>query len=109
MKGTLHWVSVTHAVDAEVRLYEHLFTAEFPDAEEDFRASLNPDSLKVLTGCRAEPSLADAEPGARFQFLRHGYFCVDSKDSQPGKLVFNRTVTLKDAWSKQQKKGGSPN
>ena len=106
VKGTLHWVSAAHAVDAEVRLYDQLFTKEDPlDAPEgsDFTANLNPNSLQVLTGCKVEPGLADAAPGARFQFLRQGYFCMDP-DSRPGLLVFNRTVGLKDTWGKIEKK-----
>jgi glutaminyl-tRNA synthetase len=102
VKATLHWVSAAHALPAEVRLYEPLFTVEAPDATEegkDFRAFVNPDSLAVLTDCRVEPSVANAAPGARFQFERQGYFCVDP-DSMPGKLVFNRTVGLKDTWAK---------
>jgi glutaminyl-tRNA synthetase len=102
VKGTLHWVSAQHALDAEVRLYEHLFTR--PDPEDvpegvDWRTNLNPDSLQVVTGCKAEPSLAGTTPGARCQFLRQGYFCVDP-DSSDARLIFNRTVTLKDAWAK---------
>jgi len=106
VKATLHWVSAEQAVEAEVRLYEHLFTRENPEAVEegqDFTASLNPDSLKVLTGCKVEPSLKDAAPLARYQFERMGYFCTDP-DSTPDKQVFNRTVTLKDAWVKLQQK-----
>ena len=110
VKGTIHWVSAEHAIDAEVRLYDVLFTAEnprnVPDGM-DWKDLINPDSLKVLSGCKLEPSLAEAEIGTPFQFERMGYFCLDSKDSRPGKLVFNRTVTLKDAWAKQQKKDGS--
>ena len=104
--GTLHWVSAAHALDAEVRLYDRLFAKENPnDVEEgaDFLSNLNPSSLEVLGGCKVEPSLADAATGSRYQFLRNGYFCVDP-DSTPGLLVFNRTVTLKDAWAKQAKK-----
>jgi glutaminyl-tRNA synthetase len=102
VKGTLHWVSAQHALDAEVRLYEHLFTR--PDPEDvpegvDWRTNLNPDSLQVVTGCKAEPSLAGTTPGTRCQFLRQGYFCVDP-DSSDARLIFNRTVTLKDAWAK---------
>ncbi|MCH2180514.1 MAG: glutamine--tRNA ligase/YqeY domain fusion protein [Mariniblastus sp.] len=107
VKGTIHWVSAAHAVDAEIRLYEHLFTQENPaDVPEgmDWKELLNPDSLKVLTGCKLEPSLAEARPGDRFQFERNGYFCVDSKDSTADQPVFNRTVALKDTWSKVQKK-----
>ena len=106
VKGTLHWVSAAHALDAEVRLYDHLFNKEDPlEAPEgaDFTANMNPASLQVLTGCKVEPSLAEAEPGARFQFLRQGYFCLDP-DTRPGLLVFNRTVGLKDTWGKVEKK-----
>ena len=109
VKATLHWVSARHAVDAEVRLYSSLFTKENPmEAEEgkDFKDYIDPESLKVLAGCKVEPSLGVAEPGARFQFERLGYFCCDLKDSKPGKPVFNRTVTLRDAWAKIRKKGG---
>ena len=108
VKGTLHWVSAAAAIDAEVRLYDHLFTKENPhDVEEgqDFTANLNPDSQTVLTGCKLEPSLADKEAGYRCQFERTGYFCVDP-DSTPANLVFNRTATLKDTWAKMQKKKG---
>ncbi len=104
--GTLHWVSAAHALDAEVRLYDRLFAKADPsDVEEgsDFLSNLNPNSLEVLKGCKVEPSLASAAPGSRYQFLRNGYFCVDP-DSTPGLLVFNRTVTLKDAWARQEKK-----
>jgi glutaminyl-tRNA synthetase len=106
IKGTLHWVSAAHAVPVEVRLYENLFRtsdpAEGPDG--DFRTNINPDSLRTVQAL-AEPALKDAAPGQRFQFLRHGYFCADSKDSKPGAPVFNRTVGLKDSWAKEQKKG----
>mgnify|MGYP000411159062 CR=1 FL=1 len=106
VKATLHWVSAEHAVDAEVRLYEHLFTKENPEEVEegrDFTANLNPDSLQVLTGCKAEPSLARAKPLERLQFERLGYFCVDP-DTAPGRVVFNRTVTLRDTWAKVRQK-----
>ena len=106
VKGTLHWVSARHAVDAEVRLYDRLFSVENPSAESerDFRELLNPDSLKVLTGAKVEPYLASvAKPEEKFQFQRIGYFCVDL-DSTPEHLVFNRTIGLKDSWAKQQKK-----
>ncbi|NLM36598.1 MAG: glutamine--tRNA ligase, partial [Firmicutes bacterium] len=103
VKATLHWVSVAHALPAEVRLYDHLFTVEDPGAVEDFEACLNPNSLEVLTSAMVEPALRDAKPGDRFQFERLGYFCVDS-DSTAGKLVFNRTVTLRDTWAKIQEK-----
>ena len=105
VKATLHWVSAQHAPDAEVRLYEHLFTKENPDdvlQGQDFTANLNPNSLKVLSGCKVEPSLKDAKPLQRFQFERLGYFCVDP-DSSKGRLVFNRTVTLRDPWAKIRK------
>jgi len=104
--GTLHWVSAAHALDAEVCLYDRLFAKENPnDVAEgsDFLSNLNPNSLEVLRGCKVEPCLAGAAPGSRYQFLRNGYFCVDP-DSTPGLLVVNRTVTLKDAWAKQEKK-----
>jgi glutaminyl-tRNA synthetase len=100
VKGTLHWVSAAHAVTAELRLYERLFLSSDPgEGGRDPLLDLNPDSLERLTDCRVEPSLAAATPGQRFQFERQGYFCVDA-DSTPGALVFNRTVTLKDAWAK---------
>lgn len=98
VRGTSHWVSAAHAVDVEVRLYDHLFREEVPGPD----SVVDPDSLVTLAGCKAEPSLAGALPGDRFQFLRQGYFCVD-KDSAPGKLVFNRTVSLKDSWSGKRK------
>ncbi len=100
VKATLHWVSATHAADAEVRLYDRLFREEIPGAgDADFLTQLNPDSLEVLTGCKVEPSLERAEPGSRYQFERIGYFCTDL-ESAPGRPVFNRTVTLKDAWAR---------
>jgi glutaminyl-tRNA synthetase len=104
VKGTLHWVSALHAVEAEVRLYDRLFNHEDPAGAkcDDYRMLLNPDSLKVLSGCKVEPSLATAEPLDKFQFQRLGYFCVDY-DSTPSKLVFNRTVQLKDTWAKINK------
>ena len=105
VKGTLHWVSAQHAKDAEVRLYNHLFTKEDPsDVPEgsDWRANLNPDSEQVLTGCKIEPALANAKVGDMLQFERKGYFCVDP-DSRDGNLVFNRSVSLKDAWARIQK------
>ncbi len=108
VKATLHWVSAAHAVKAEVRLYDHLFDRENPDdvpAGQEFFQSLNPGSLEVLPDARVEPSLASAAAGARFQFERLGYFCVDP-DSRPGAPVFNRTVTLRDAWAKIEKKKG---
>jgi glutaminyl-tRNA synthetase len=106
VKSTIHWVSATHAIDAEVRLYDNLFSKENPNetAEgEDFTANLNPNSLETLTECKLEPSLADASAGSRYQFERLGYFCADP-DSAAGKLVFNRTVALRDAWAKIEKR-----
>jgi glutaminyl-tRNA synthetase len=105
VKATLHWVSADHAPEAEVRLYDHLFTKPDPDDVDegaDYKANLNPNSLETLTACRVEPSLATAAPGSRYQFERLGYFCVDP-DSRPGRLVFNRTVTLRDTWAKIEK------
>lgn len=100
VKGTIHWVSAAHAFPCEVRLYDRLFRVENPASEEgDFKEYLNPESLQVVAAAMAEPSLAAAKPGERFQFIRKGYFCVD-KDSPSGKPVFNRTVTLKDSWPK---------
>ena len=102
VKATIHWVSAAHAIPTEVRLYDHLFTVPDPSAAEDFTTVLNPNSLEVLTSCRVEPSVANAAVGGRYQFERQGYFCVDP-DSAPGALVFNRTVTLKDAWARIEK------
>ena len=105
VKGTLHWVSAKHAIEAEVRMYDRLFGVENPDraAEgQDFTEFLNPNSLVVLMGCKLEPGLASAASAERFQFLRQGYFCVDSVDSKPDAPVFNRTITLRDSWSKNQ-------
>jgi glutaminyl-tRNA synthetase len=106
VKSTIHWVSAAHAVNAEVRIYENLFSKEDPnqtEADQEFTANLNPNSLEALTDCKLEPSLANAAPGSRYQFERLGYFCVDP-DSAPGKPVFNRTVALKDTWAKIEKK-----
>jgi glutaminyl-tRNA synthetase len=108
VKATLHWVSAAHAVAAEVRLYDRLFTVENPNVEKDgldWKSTLNPQSLEVLRDCQLEPGLAVAEPGSRHQFERHGYFCADSVDSRAGNLVFNRTVGLRDAWAKIEKAG----
>ena len=107
VKGTIHWVSAIHAHQAEVRLYDRLFTVEDPNREEDGKTYLdyiNPNSLEVIQEARLEPVLAKAESGQQFQFERLGYFCVDTADSRPGRPVFNRTVTLRDAWARQQKK-----
>jgi glutaminyl-tRNA synthetase len=104
VKGTIHWVSAAHAIPAAIRLYDRLFKAENPAAKEgDFKENINPDSLQVIQTAFIEPSLANATIAARYQFLRKGYFCLD-KDSTTDKLVFNRTVTLKDAWGKEVKK-----
>ena len=100
IKGTIHWADARTALDAEVRLYDSLFTVPDPEAGE-FLDLLNPDSLKVLTGCKAEPSLAQAKAPASFQFMRQGYFCLDSEDSTPEHLVFNRSVSLKDSFHKK--------
>ena len=97
VKGTIHWLSVPHAARAEVRLYDRLFTVENPAMEDDFKEFINPHSLEVIPGAFIEPHLQNAEAGTRFQFIRNGYFCID-KDSKPGALVFNRTVTLKDSF-----------
>ena len=104
VKGTLHWVSAADAVDAEVRIYDRLFSTEDPGAQADgdWKAQLNPHSLKVLSRCKLEPSLTGAAPGTRFQFERQGYFCVDP-DSGKNRLVFNRTVSLRDTWAKIEK------
>ena len=103
VKATIHWVSTAHALPAEVRLYDHLFTKEDPDEvpeNGDWLANLNPKSLERLTSCRLERSLANAKPGERYQFERLGYFCVDSEDSRPGALILNRAVSLRDTWAK---------
>ena len=106
VKATLHWVSAAQSLEAEVRLYDHLLlngNPEVDDGESDFKANLNPNSLEILTSCRVEPGLAGATPGSRYQFLRQGYFCVDSVDSSDRGLVFNRTVALRDSWAKIEK------
>ncbi len=103
VKSTLHWVSAAHSLEAEVRLYENLFLERHPDAAEDYRAGLNPNALLTLSSCQIEPGLAGAAPGERYQFERQGYFCVDSACSGD-KLVFNRTVTLRDTWAKIERK-----
>ena len=106
VKSTIHWVSAAHAVEAEVRLYEPLFTAAVPGADkDDWKADLNPRSLERLTACRLEPSLAAAAPGARYQFERNGYFCVDVGDSTTDRPVWNRAVGLRDSWAKIEKAG----
>jgi glutaminyl-tRNA synthetase len=106
VKGTIHWVSAAHALTCPVRLYDRLFLVANPDSEKDvdFKTYLNPDSMQVLENCRVEPTLADMEPGTRVQFERQGYFCLDQIDSQKGRPVFNRIVTLRDSWAKEQEK-----
>ena len=106
VRGTSHWVSAAHSLPAEVRLYDHLFRNPDPgedEVSEELADWLNPDSLEVLTGCRVEASLACAAPGSRYQFLRQGYFCMDSSESTDGRLVFNRTVSLRDSWARSQR------
>jgi glutaminyl-tRNA synthetase len=101
VEGVIHWVSADHALPCEVRMYDRLFRVSDPAGlGDDFAEHLNPDSLKTVTSSYVEASLADATPGSRFQFERLGYFCVDAKDSLPGKLVFNQIVPLRDSWSK---------
>ena len=102
VKSTIHWVSAGHAVDAEIRNYDQLFTADQPDVGEELEGIINPASLEVLAGCKLEPSLAEAQPGEKFQFERNGYFCADP-DGAKGAPVFNRTVTLRDTWAKIEK------
>jgi len=103
VRGTLHWVSVQHAIDAEVRLYDHLFNVENPEADgDDFIQHLNPDSLIINTQAKLEPGLQKAKANTNYQFLRNGYFCLDA-DSDQGNIVFNRTVGLRDSWGKKQK------
>ena len=107
VRGTLHWVSAAHSLEAEVRLYDRLFDKANPDEGKDgadFKTYVNPESLETLTSCRVEPSLSEAAPGSRYQFERLGYFCVDSVDSSHEALVFNRTVTLRDSWAKIEKR-----
>jgi glutaminyl-tRNA synthetase len=107
VKSTIHWVSAAHAADSEVRLYDTLFTKENPNEVEegkDFAANLNPTSLEALSGCKVEPSLKGAQAGTRYQFERLGYFSVDL-DSTPGRLVFNRTIGLRDTWSRIEGRG----
>jgi glutaminyl-tRNA synthetase len=106
VKSTMHWVSASHAIDAEVRIYDKLFTKEDPNEVapgQEFTANLDPNSLEVIAQAKLEPSLANAPIGSRFQFERLGYFCVD-EDSRPRRLVFNRTVALKDTWAKVEKR-----
>ncbi len=106
VKGTIHWVSAAHAVDAEVRLYDTLFSVPRPDEAEDIMSVLNPASLDVLAGAKVEPALADVPAESRFQFERQGYFCADWRDHRPGRPVFNRAVGLRDTWAKIERAGG---
>ena len=106
VRATLHWVSAAHAIDAELRLYDHLFTRWNPDEDTDgadWLSFLNPESLVLINDAKLEPSLKDAAPGSRYQFERQGYFCVDTEDSTPDRLVFNRTATLRDSWARAQR------
>jgi len=106
VQGTIHWVSADHARQTEVRLYDHLFTVPKPDDVDEWRSILNPNSLEVVRGARLEPALAGVPPGSIFQFERQGYFCVDLRESTPARLIFNRTVGLRDTWAKIEKSGG---
>jgi glutaminyl-tRNA synthetase len=99
VRGTIHWVAAAHSSAAEIRLYNQLFTRPDPGAEGDFIADLNPNSLETLTEARVEPALAEATPGQPVQFERQGYFCLDP-EATPGRLIFNRTVALRDSWAK---------
>ena len=105
VRATLHWVAAAHALPAEIRLYHSLFARPDPGADGDIFADLNPNSLEILTGSRVEPALAAAAPGEPVQFERQGYFCLDP-DSRAGRLVFNRTVGLRDSWARAQAAGG---
>ncbi|MCK6560722.1 glutamine--tRNA ligase/YqeY domain fusion protein [candidate division KSB1 bacterium] len=107
VKGTIHWVSVAHALKVEARLYDRLFVKENPDDNKDFLAQLNPNSLEQVKDCYVEPSLGQATPGSRWQFERLGYFCVDPVEARPGQPIFNRIVSLKDSWSKIEKSGNA--
>jgi glutaminyl-tRNA synthetase len=104
VRGTLHWVSAEHAVEAEVRLYDRLFSQENPNEGDDFKTFLNPNSLELVPHCKLEPALGSATPGAPFQFERLGYFVMDSRGSKPGKPVWNRTIELRDSWAKLEEK-----
>jgi glutaminyl-tRNA synthetase len=106
VKGTIHWVSAQHAIEAEIHLYEHLFTTEKPESDEDgseFKDHLNPNSMITLKSCKLEPSLANAKVGENYQFERQGYFCIDQTDSSNENMIFNRTVSLRDSWAKMYK------
>ena len=111
VKATIHWVSTAHAIAAEVRLYDHLFTKEDPDdlpEGVDWKTSLNPRSVEILPECRIEPCLASATPGSIYQFERLGYFCVDAAESSRQRLLFNRTITLRDTWAKIERGSKKP-
>jgi glutaminyl-tRNA synthetase len=105
VKGTIHWVSASHAIEAEVRLYDRLFSKEYPEEDKDvgFKQNINPKSLEVINNCKLEPFLKNAKPGNGYQFERLGYFCADTIDSKENNLIFNRTVPLRDTWSKIEK------
>ena len=103
VKGTIHWVSAQHAINAQIRIYDNLFIDAKPDPEKDLSDTLNPNSLNVLTGCKVEPSVREATKEDMYQFERQGYFCIDSRDSMPEGLVFNRTVSLRDSCVKKKK------
>jgi glutaminyl-tRNA synthetase len=105
VRGTIHWVSAEHALDAELRLYDHLFADSDPDLGDDLGNAINPASVEAVSGCKVEPSLAEVGMDETLQFERTGYFCLDS-ESAPGKLVFNRTIGLRDSWAKVVAKGG---
>ena len=107
VRGTIHWVSAAHAISAQARLYDHLFSVEKPE-EGDFKEYLNPNSLVTLEGCKLEPSMAEAEAGTPYQFERIGYFCLDGQDSRPGAPVFNRTIALRDSWGRRKRGAASP-
>ena len=104
VRAAIHWVPFNEAISAEVRLYERTFTVEDPGSEEDWRNVINPEALTILYRSKLEPSLAEANPVNCYQFERKGYFCLDSKDSSPDSLVFNRTIALRDSWAKFNKK-----
>jgi glutaminyl-tRNA synthetase len=108
VRGTIHWVSAQHAVDAEVRLYDTLFAVPKPDDADDFKTALNPTSLEVLPDAKVEPALASVAPETRLQFERQGYFVADWKDHTSARPVFNRTVGLRDTWAKVEKNSAQP-
>ncbi|HJO87119.1 MAG TPA: hypothetical protein QF359_09170, partial [Rhodospirillales bacterium] len=103
VKATLHWVSAEHAIDAQIREYEHLFTTKIPGADGEFLNDINPDSLTIVENCKLEPALQDASEGETVQFERVGYFCLD-KDTSTEKMIFNKTIGLRDTWARTQAK-----